>query len=79
MDYRGILKIAKEKLDANFSYVIKDIENEISAVSTGGEIVMRVGKYLKDLETKEKNAYLILKEEIVKYLKDCKRNGLIII
>lgn len=79
MDYNKILEIAKFKLNKKDESIIKDIEDLISIGSTGGEIVGMVGKYLKDLEVSNYQAYLLLKQDIAGYITECKRNGLIIL
>jgi len=79
MDYLGILKIAEKKLGLEFNYIINDIEVCIASGSTGGEISGLVGKYLKDLELKNKQAYNILKKDIEQYILECKKQGLFII
>lgn len=79
MDYQKILKKAVDKLQDKFPQVVEDIEDCISSGSTGGEIISSVGKYVKDLEFKNNEAYNILKNEIQEYLQLCKKNGRIII
>lgn len=78
MDYQGILKIVEKKMKLDFDYIIRDIKDCISMGSTGGEISSIVGKYLKDLEINNYQAYSILKEDIEKYLLECKKQGLYI-
>lgn len=78
MDYNTLLQIAESKLGIEFNHIIKDIKYHISAGCTGGEISMMVGKYLKDLQYNDINAYSILKDDINMYLLYLRKQGLII-
>lgn len=79
MDYQKVLKAAESKLLPEFENVVQDIDDCISGGSTGGEIIGRVGKYIKDLKNTNPKAYLILKEEIDEYLTLCKKHDIIIL
>ncbi len=79
MDYNTILQIAEIKLGIEFNHIIEDLKYHISAGCTGGEIDSMVGKYLKDLQINDINAYSILKDDINMYLIELRRRGLIII
>jgi hypothetical protein len=79
MDYEKILKISKEKLKDKYPEIIEEIKNCIISGSTGGEIIFRVGKYIKDLECMNNGAYSIIRKDIEDYLNECKKNGIIII
>lgn len=73
-----MLIVAEENFRFKHPEVIADIKDCISSGATGGEIISRVGKYLKDLEFSNKNAYLIIEDSIKNYLEICKNNGIII-
>jgi len=79
MDYQHILAIAENKLKGKFDYIIKDIKNQISSGSTGGEISSMVGKYLKDLKINNLTAYSLFENDIQFYISECKRHGLDVI
>jgi len=79
MDYEKVLKAAENKLPEEFASVVQDIKNGIRGGSTGGEIIGRVGKYLKDLKFTNEKAYMILKEDIDHYLSECERHDIIIL
>ena len=78
MNYRKILDIIKNKIYDEFPFIINDIEICIIAGSTGGEITLMVGKYLKDLEKTNLTAYNLIKNEIEDYKIECKKEGLVI-
>lgn len=78
MDYQKILKVAENNLQNEFPEIFENIKNCIISGSTGGEIISRVGKYLKDLQFINVDAYNLIKEDIVNYLLVCKQNGIII-
>lgn len=78
MDYQNVLKIVEYKLGEDYNNIINDLNEFISIGSTGGEISSMVGKYLKDLRITNNSAYSILKEDIDRYLLECKRHGLYI-
>lgn len=75
MDYRIVLTIVEEKLGNSFPYIADDIKDLIASGSTGGEIMSMIGKYLKDLQEKNETAYDLIKEDILKYLEHCRKNG----
>lgn len=77
--YQYILQILESKLSGRFDNVIDDIKSLISIGCTGGEITSMVGKYLKDLETTNHQVYEILKDDILFYLNECRKQGLYII
>lgn len=79
MNYIEIQKIIEIKLNKKDNYVINDIKNIISIGSTGGEIDSMLGKYFKDLKTKDTSIYNIIENDILKFLSVCKKNGLEII
>lgn len=76
MNYQNFLMVAEIKLKNNFDCILGEIKDCISHGSTGGEISSMLGKYLKDLEVKELSAYLLLQNDIKKYLEDCRKMGL---
>ncbi len=76
MDYRNILSVAEDKLGNIYPDVVFDMQELISSGSTGGEISSMVGKYLKDLEIKNREAYSIMEKDIQLYLFHCKKQGL---
>ncbi|WP_116790380.1 hypothetical protein [Flavobacterium psychrotrophum] len=78
MDYERILNVAKLKFQTKFPKIVNDLEECIAAGSTGGEIIVRVGKYLYDLKNMNKIAYLEIQEEIISYLNSCRANGILI-
>ncbi|KGO92191.1 hypothetical protein [Flavobacterium subsaxonicum] len=79
MDYQKILNVSESKLQLRFSDVVENIKDCIISGSTGGEIISKVGKYLKDLKFTDIEAYLVIENDIITYLKTCKENGIIII
>jgi hypothetical protein len=79
MDYQKALNAAENKLPAEFASVVQDIKNCIRSGSTGGEIIGRVGKYLKDLKFTNEKAFLILKEDIDNYIMECEKHDIIIL
>ncbi len=79
MDYQRILTTAEATLKNEYEYIVRDIKECISSGSTGGEISSIVGKYLKDLRSKNPHAYYLLEKDIQVYLAECKKQGLQII
>jgi hypothetical protein len=79
MTYQQILEIAEVRLQNKFPYVVTDLRDQIASGSTGGEIMGLVGKYLKNLKKNNSEAYSILENEIVEYLSECKRYGIVVI
>ncbi|MFD2601873.1 hypothetical protein [Flavobacterium suzhouense] len=77
MDYRLILEKATSNLQ-NYPEVIEEIKDCITLGSTGGEIISRLGKYLKDLPDKNIKAYSLIEKDAVLYLKVCESNGYLI-
>ncbi len=77
--YQYILPILESKLYGRFDDVIAEVKSIASAGCTGIEIAMMVGKYLKDLEITNPKAYEVLKDDIIFYLSECRRQGLYII
>lgn len=78
MNYQDMLNVAAVKMAEKHSEIIDEIKDRISSGSTGSEITMMVGKYLKDLKYQNSDAYLVLQDEIEAYLLTCKKQGLII-
>lgn len=76
MNYQNTLDAIKKKIENKYPSVIKDIEICIIAGSTGGEITSMIGKYLKDLEKINPNAYNLIRNEIKEYIIECKKEGL---
>ncbi len=77
--YQYILPILESKLRGRFDDTIAEVKSIASAGCTGTEIAMMVGKYLKDLEITNAKAYEILKDDILFYLNECRKQGLYII
>ena len=76
MDYQELLIVLKQKLLNEHPDIIKKVEVYVKAGSTGGEITMMVGKYLKDLKFTNYNAYKLVKKEILDFLSACEKQGL---
>ena len=77
--YQYILPILESKLRGRFDDIIAEVKSIASAGCKGGEITSMVGKYLKDLETTNHQVYEILKDDILFYLNECRKQGLYII
>ena len=76
MDYQKIIKVSNDKLKTKFPEIVQDIKNCVLAGSTGSEIIFILGKYIKNLESINIEAYHLIKLEIVDYLNECKKNGI---
>ena len=79
MNYICILEIAKKRLINENMYIVDDINQCILSGSTGGEITSIVGSYLLNLKSKNFKAYQLMEDEINKFLRESKNNGLEII
>jgi hypothetical protein len=79
MNYICILEIAKKRLINENMYIVDDINQCILSGSTGGEITSIVGSYLLNLKAKNFKAYQLMEDEINKFLRESKNNGLEII
>ncbi|MEZ4909513.1 MAG: hypothetical protein R2774_01495 [Saprospiraceae bacterium] len=79
MNYICILEIAKKRLINENMYIVDDINQCIQSGSTGGEITSIVGSYLLNLKAKNFKAYQLMEDEINKFLRESKNNGLDII
>jgi len=79
MDITALYNTIIERLNrSGYETVTADLEELLAASATGGEGLSSTGRYLFDLQTKNYNAYNIIKDLIVEYLKYCRRSGVII-
>jgi hypothetical protein len=63
---------------SGYETITADLEKLLAAAATGGEGLSSTGRYLFDLQTENYNAYNLIKDLIVEYLKYCRRSGIII-
>jgi hypothetical protein len=79
MDINIVYDEMVEKLKAsNNLNVLKELENSDVGAATGSEALSMTGFYLSSLKNNNPSIYELLKEQIIEYLKYCKRNGIII-
>ena len=61
-------KIIEKWKGTEYEFLIKDLHNCSLGAATGGEGIGIIGKYLKDLEENNINAYNLVKDLIEEYL-----------
>ncbi|HXP48868.1 MAG TPA: hypothetical protein VN922_02880 [Bacteroidia bacterium] len=74
--YKTIDHIKQALIDNHHETIADEITSRVQQGSTGSEILMIVGFYLKELKESAPQAYALIKEDAEEFISECNKIGL---